>query len=113
MNANRERHAYIPDSEKTRLERVLGALVKMQWWIALGLFLVWGTNYYQQPIEQPTALMEKLTVLRKQNADLQALRDQQERRVEWLRTQPDYLAIEARDHLNVKQGSETILRIEK
>lgn len=106
--------AYIvPDSERTRTERVLGAVVKMQWWLLLALGVVCGTYYNQLPIEQPTALVEKLKGLRQQKADLEAIRDQQARRVEWLRTEPEYLAIEARDHLNVKRDDETILRIEK
>jgi cell division protein FtsB len=102
----------IPEEEKSLAERGLHVGVRLGWWALLFIGVAWGTLYYRQPIEQPAELLKRHAELTQQKADLEAIRDRQQRRIHWLQNEPDYLAIEARDHLNIKQENETIVRIE-
>ncbi len=101
------------DAEKTPLERILARVVRLQWWILLCLGVAVGVFYYQQPIREPNELLALIDQAKARKAALKAEHDKIANRIEWLKNEPDYLEVAARDALNRKKDEEVIVRFRK
>ena len=110
MNSYRDTRS---DTEKTPVERVLDRVVKLQWWILLCIGLAFGVFFYQQPLREPKELLVLIDQAKARKVALQADHDKIANRIEWLKNEPEYLEIAARDTLRRKKEGETILRLQK
>ena len=98
------------DTEKTPVERVLTHVKQFLWWILLVVGVAGGVFYYQQPIRQPTELAELIEAATKKKIALELEKKRIANRIEWLKSEPEYLEIAVRDELNRKKEDETIVR---
>lgn len=80
------------------------------WWIVLVLGVTAGVFIYKQPIREPVELVDAIKEATVKRAALQIERDRIANRIEWLKSEPSYLEIAARDELNKKKAGETIVR---
>ncbi len=79
----------------------------------LGLMVVSVIVLYFYPSDQAqAALRGKIDVLKAERDTLQAERDAQLRRLEWIRTDVQYLEIAARDRLGLQKDGEFVLRFQ-
>ena len=107
MNNFRDNRA---DADKTPMERILARVVRLQWWILLCLGVAGGVFYYQQPIREPKELLVLIDQAKAKKAALKAEHDKIANRIDWLKNEPEYLEIAARDALNRKKDGEVIIR---
>lgn len=110
MNSPRDHRT---DADKTTVEKVLDRVIKLQWWIILGLGVAGGIFYYQQPIREPKELVAMIDQARARKASLQAEHEKVSNRIDWLKNEPEYLEVAVRDALHRKKEGETILRFQK
>lgn len=101
------------DAEKTPIERILDRVLKLQWWLLLCLGVAGGVFYYQQPIREPKELVALIDQAKVRKAALKAEHDKVANRIDWLKNEPEYLEIAARDALHRKKEGESILRFQK
>ncbi len=88
----------------------------LQWGVILGRFLfvillLAGVLVYFYPRrEAQAALRQKVDVLIAERDSLQRQRDMQVRKMDWIRTDVDYLEIAARDRLGLQKDGEYVIR---
>jgi cell division protein FtsB len=88
----------------------------LQWGVILGRFLfvvllLAGVLVYFYPRrEAQAALRRKVDILIAERDSLQRQRDMQVRKMDWIRTDVDYLEIAARDRLGLQKDGEYVIR---
>jgi cell division protein FtsB len=102
-------HHHNPE-DKSTLERFLGVIVGLQWWLLLALGLAGGVFYYRQPIPEPKELQTSIKRLRAEKLALEVEHDKLVNRVEWAKNDDAYLEVIARDRLNKQKDGEVIVR---
>jgi cell division protein FtsB len=65
---------------------------------------------YRQPLAEQKAMRAKLESMREQSQTLTAERDKLKRQADWIRSDPNYLEIRARDHENMHKKGEYVIR---
>ena len=103
----------IRSEDQTNVERLLGLVVRFQWWLLLALGVAGGVFYYRQPIPEPDDLRAKIVKLTSEKKVLETQRDQMINRVDWAKTDDEYLQIIARDRLNKQKEGEVIVRFKE
>ncbi len=97
--------AHPPVSIWQRINRLL--------WVLLILAMVaMVIGAFLPELQEQRNEREKRADLRRQIDEQQDLHDRLGRQIDWLKYSPEYLAIIARDKLEMKQEGETILRME-
>ncbi len=107
MNNLRDSRA---DADKSPLERILTRVIRLQWWLFLVLGLVGGLFYYLQPMEDPTDLRDLVADAQVTKSTLTQQRDKLLQRIDWLKTEPEYLEIAAQDKLLRAREGEQVIR---
>ncbi len=113
MNRRHSFHYHHSEEEKTTVERLLGVVVGLQWWLLLALGVAGGVFYYRQPIAEPKDLQASIKRLTAEKTALETERDRLVNRVEWAKNDDSYLEILARDRLNKQKDGEVILRLKE
>jgi len=99
--------------DKTQVERLLGWVVKFQWWLLLILGVAGGVFYYRQPMPESKGLEASIKRLTAEKQALEVQRDQMVNRVDWAKNDDAYLEIIARDRLNKQKEGEVIVRFKE
>ncbi len=99
--------------DKTQVERLLGLVVRFQWWLLLALGVAGGVFYYTQPIPEPDDLRADVKRLTADKQQLETQKQQLANRVEWAKNDDAYLEIIARDQLNKQRDGEVIVRFKE
>ena len=107
MNSLRHSQA---EANKSTMERILTRVVRLQGWLLLGLGVAGGVFYYQQPIPDPTELRALVSEARTQRSGLAVQRDKLLQRIDWLKTEPEYLEVAAQDKLQRSKQGEQVVR---
>ena len=110
MNSLRDTRS---NADKTPVEKILDRVVKLQWWLLLCLGVAGGVFYYQQPIREPKELLALIDQAKARKAALTAEHRKVTNRIDWLKSEPEYLEIAVRDALRRKKEGETILRFQQ
>lgn len=92
------------------LDRCLKALVRLGKFCLLLLAVPVVIAIYKKPLAEQNAMRAKLAVMENQRDALKAERDKLLRQVEWIKTDPNYLEIRARDHENMHKKGEYVIR---
>ena len=107
MNSLRDSRA---EADKSPLERILTRVIRLQWWLFLVLGLVGGLFYYLQPIDDPTDLRALVAEAKETKKTLATQRSNLLQRIDWLKTEPEYLEIAAQDKLLRGREGEKVIR---
>ena len=91
--------------------RWLARVVSSGKWLLLLLFLVALVASFYPKAEAREALERKLAALQSERDTLQAERDRQARRFEWIKSDVSYLEIAARDRLGLQKDGEFVIRL--
>jgi len=106
-----EYHEFQIDHEKPQqVERWLRALVRLGKFCLLLLAVPVVIAIYKQPLAEQNAMRGKLSAMQGQRDALKAERDKLLRQVDWIKTDPNYLEIRARDHENMHKKGEYVIR---
>ena len=103
----RETRAELPQSNLEHWARVLLRVAKF---ILLLLIVPVILVVFHNPLDEQTAMREKLEKLKEQRDTLKDERDKWLRRKDWLEKDDAYLEIQARDRLNRQKEGEYVLR---
>ena len=93
-----------------QLERWLRALVRLGKFCLLLLTVPVVLALYKKPLAEQNATRAQLDSMRGRRDHLVAERDKLMRQVEWIKTDPGYLEIRARDHENMHKKGEYVIR---
>lgn len=96
--------------EMTPIQRALDKLVRLQWWLLFCLGVAGGVSYFRQPIADPVELRGLVAEARTKKEALTAQRDKLLQRIDWLKTEPEYLEIAAQDKLGRTRAGEQVVR---
>ena len=107
---NHHLNSAVRPEDQSKLERLLSRMVKLQWWILLALGVAGGVFYYRQPLPDPEAVKDQIVKLTAEKQTLETQYGQLVNRVEWAKSDDEYLQIIARDRLNKQKEGEVILR---
>ena len=110
---NHRHDSPIRSEDKTKVERLLGTVVRFQWWLLLALGVAGGVFYYRQPLPEPEALRTNIVKLKAEKQALEVQRNQLINRVDWAKNDDEYLQIIARDRLNKQREGEVIVRFKE
>jgi cell division protein FtsB len=103
-----------PEDERPQhVERWLRRLVRVGKFCLLLLVVPAVLMIYRQPLAEQQAMSAKLDGLKAKRDTLVAERDKLKRQADWIRNDPNYLEIRARDHENMHKKGEYILRFEE
>lgn len=91
-------------------ERWLRALVRLGKFCLLLLAVPVVIAIYKKPLAEQNAMRQKLASMQAQRDTLKGERDKLLRQVEWIKTDPNYLEIRARDHENMHKKGEYVIR---
>ena len=67
---------------------------------------------YRQPLERQNSMRAELERIKLRRDELLAQRDQLKRQCDWIRHDPDYLEVRARDRENMHKKGEFVIRFE-
>jgi|JI10StandDraft_1071094.scaffolds.fasta_scaffold876714_2 cell division protein FtsB len=105
----RELQASAPEE---RSNRWLTMILRAGQFVLLLLVVPLVLVIFRNPLDEQTAMRNKLEQLQQQEKELTLKRDLLVSRMEWIRTSTDYLEVEARDRLNMHQAGEYVLRFQ-
>lgn len=94
------------------VERCLRGLVRLGKFCLLLLVVPVVVAVYRQPLAEQNRQRTKLDAMSQQRDELTAKRDQLLRQLEWIKTDPSYLEMRARDHEHMHQKGEYVIRLE-
>ena len=103
----REIRADLPQSPLEHWARILLRVAKF---VLLLLIVPVILVVFHNPLDEQTAMREKLEQLKEQRDDLKVERDKWLRRKDWLEKDDAYLELQARDRLNRQKEGEYVLR---
>ncbi|TDU69274.1 cell division protein FtsB [Prosthecobacter fusiformis] len=92
------------------LDRWLRALVRLGKFCLLLLAVPVVIAVYKKPLAEQNAMRGKLASMQAQRDSLKAERDKLLRQVDWIKNDPNYLEIRARDHENMHKQGEYVIR---
>jgi cell division protein FtsB len=91
------------------VQRLFRKVLACQRWLLLGLGVAGGVFYYRMPIEDPAQLRSLVADAQDRKDWLVAQRDKLLQRIDWLKTEPEYLQIAAQDKLlRTKEGEKVV-----
>ena len=93
-----------------QFDKCLRALVRLGKFCLLLLAVPVVLAVYKKPLAEQNAMRAKLASMEVQRDSLKAERDKLLRQVEWIKTDPNYLEIRARDHENMHKKGEYVIR---
>lgn len=94
------------------VERCLRGLVSLGKFCLVLLVVPVVVAAYRQPLAEQNRQRDKLAAMAQQRDSLTAKRDQLLRQLEWIKTDPSYLEMRARDHEHMHQKGEYVIRFE-
>lgn len=100
----------IEQEKPQQAERWLRALVRLGKFCLLLLAVPVVIAIYKKPLAEQNAMRQKLTAMQAQRDTLKGERDKLLRQAEWIKTDPNYLEIRARDHENMHKKGEYVIR---
>ena len=103
----RETRADLPQSHLEHWARVL---LKVAKFVLLLLIVPVILVVFHNPLDEQTAMRDKLEQLKEQRDGLKVERDKWLRRKDWLEKDDAYLELQARDRLNRQKDGEYVLR---
>ncbi|MBB5040536.1 FtsB family cell division protein [Prosthecobacter dejongeii] len=104
------REFQIEHERPQQMERWLRALVRLGKFCLLLLAVPVVIAIYKKPLAEQNAMRAKLAVMEGQRDALKNERDKLLRQVDWIKTDPNYLEIRARDHENMHKKGEYVIR---
>lgn len=104
------REFHIEHERPQQMERWLRALVRLGKFCLLLLAVPVVIAIYKKPLAEQNAMRAKLAAMEIQRDHLKAERDKLLRQVDWIKTDPNYLEIRARDHENMHKKGEYVIR---
>lgn len=93
-----------------QIDRWLRALVRLGKFCLLLLAVPVVIAIYKKPLAEQNAMRTKLAAMQAKRDDLKAERDKLLRQADWIKTDPNYLEIRARDHENMHKKGEYVIR---
>jgi cell division protein FtsB len=93
-----------------QLDNVLRALVRLGKFCLLLLAVPVVLAVYKKPLAEQNAMRARLASMEEQRDSLKAERDKLLRQVDWIKMDPNYLEIRARDHENMHKKDEYVIR---
>ncbi|MDZ4287896.1 MAG: septum formation initiator family protein, partial [Prosthecobacter sp.] len=101
------------DETPQHVERWLRALVRVGKFCLLLLVVPAVLMIYRHPLAEQKAMRDKLEAMKQQRDGLVAERDKLKRQSDWIKSDPNYLEIRARDHENMHKKGEYVIRFEE
>ncbi|MEN3943522.1 septum formation initiator family protein [Prosthecobacter sp. SYSU 5D2] len=93
-----------------QLDKVLRMMVRLGKFCLLLLAVPVVLAVYKKPLAEQNAMRARLASMEVQRDSLKAERDKLLRQVDWIKTDPNYLEIRARDHENMHKKGEYVIR---
>ncbi|HEY1081235.1 MAG TPA: septum formation initiator family protein [Prosthecobacter sp.] len=100
----------IEQERPPQTEKWLRALVRLGKFCLLLLAVPVVIAIYKKPLAEQNAMRTKLASMEAQRDGLKAERDKLLRQVDWIKTDPNYLEMRARDHENMHKKGEYVIR---
>jgi cell division protein FtsB len=104
------REFQIEHERPQQMDRWLRALVRLGKFCLLLLAVPVVIAIYKKPLAEQNAMRAKLATMEIQRDNLKDERDKLLRQVDWIKTDPNYLEIRARDHENMHKKGEYVIR---
>ena len=98
------------EADMTPVQRVLRRVVRCLGWSILGICMAGGVFYYRQPLADPTELRSLVADAQDRKLWLMTQREKLLQRIDWLKTEPEYLEIAAQDKLQRAREGGQVLR---
>ncbi|MBL9130667.1 MAG: septum formation initiator family protein [Verrucomicrobiaceae bacterium] len=98
------------DLPQGNLEHWARVLLRVAKFVLLCLIVPVILVLFHNPLDEQTAMRDKLELLKHQRDSLKAERDKWLRRKDWLEKDDAYLELQARDRLNRQKAGEYVLR---
>lgn len=101
-----------PHHDQGPLERILGRLVSCGRFLLLLLVVPVFLVFFQQPQSEHEQVQQKLDALAAEREELAGKLERLKRREKWIKNDPAYLQLAARDARDRQKPDEIILRLE-
>jgi cell division protein FtsB len=100
------------DGPETDRPNFLARLVRLNRYLLALLIIPAAVLYFRPPLKEQEAARTRLVELTARRDGLKADAERLQRKLELIKTDPDYLESMARDRLNLQKDGEIILRFE-